>query len=765
MTSMPQSKPDELPPPFISLSPPRDGPSTNELPPMYAQNDPNHVGKGDIPSIRPLHFAPPGTPPTLQQNVTTDECIVHLKLLAAIADLRDSISTTDGLFNLHDRDFHFFPTEEERLKAATLTREKRWAIYVGRAVDRFTTWHGRCVQTDGVGSHYGALTVSDIVLPGVLRSAPDRANTIVWTADTLPPLDVLMVWHAYMLNPRDFLEDCLRMGKMSFWASGMPWEAVNFCINDRTLDYTPPPAAAEYFQRSTGLHWENMHDSPMKFLPCPNCPAQVVVPWADEDTTVGTLSHPFEDCTSFGDKNFRASCAKCGQTVTHDKLRVAKFRNDVLRLLSNGTPMPGTILNINGMPESRGSEAYGFLFPNGLITRALSSEILGVLDFAQNPSASIAGVRDFLQNKLQNFAKVYHGLKPSELAIPKREERLAIRKMMSRYWDNSSPFALDLVGAVIRQGTFIQKMDNIDWIHSPALESTMNRLLAKYAVFFNIICANPGRMAVPTLDVDLAWHTHQLSPRFYFFYSTHHAVGRFIDHDDKVAEAKLSDAFEWTSKQYQRLTHGKIYSECNCWYCEAIRESHNNSSLFKSSATTQAQKSADLLHDSPEINPDPEKNPHISAHNAVRTQNPLGPPAARIKATRLQVLHQKAIRRMSKRSVRAGGEKGKGNNNDVYAGAPMVWGFPIMMPMYMPYGVDPCIHTELYAGNPSCVNMLMGGVGNCVAGTCGAGVAAGSCWGGGDTSGGGGWGGAACTGGVSFGGSCGASGGGSGGGC
>ncbi len=56
-----------------------------------------------------------------------------------------------------------------------------------------------------------------------------------------------------------------------------------------------------------------------------------------------------------------------------------------------------------------------------------------------------------------------------------------------RYWDNSSPFALDLVGAVIRQGSFIEKMHNIDWLHSPALPSTMKRLLVKYQRFVTIM--------------------------------------------------------------------------------------------------------------------------------------------------------------------------------------------------------------------------------------------------------------------------------------
>jgi hypothetical protein len=34
----------------------------------------------------------------------------------------------------------------------------------------------------------------------------------------------------------------------------------------------------------------------------------------------------------------------------------------------------------------------------------------------------------------------------------------------------------------------------------------------------SIISENPKHTAVPTLDVDLAWHTHQLSPKPYYEY-------------------------------------------------------------------------------------------------------------------------------------------------------------------------------------------------------------------------------------------------------
>ena len=88
---------------------------------------------------------------------------------------------------------------------------------------------------------------------------------------------------------------------------------------------------------------------------------------------------------------------------------------------------------------------------------------------------------------------------------PRKEERIAIRRMMSAYWDNSSLFSMDLIGAVVRQGTFVQKMHDIDWLHSPALRSTMERLILKYERFFHIMATHSDHVAVPTLDVDLAW--------------------------------------------------------------------------------------------------------------------------------------------------------------------------------------------------------------------------------------------------------------------
>ncbi len=62
--------------------------------------------------------------------------------------------------------------------------------------------------------------------------------------------------------------------------------------------------------------------------------------------------------------------------------------------------------------------------------------------------------------------------------------------------------------------------------------------------------SSPASFFVPTLDIDLVWHTHQLMARRYSRDCLEH-VGRFIDHDDKVAEDRLSKAFDITCRAWQ----------------------------------------------------------------------------------------------------------------------------------------------------------------------------------------------------------------------
>lgn len=273
--------------------------------------------------------------------------------------------------------------------------------------------------------------------------------------------------------------------------------------------------------------------------------------------------------TGYGDRDFSYTCHKCGGEINHDLLRVAKFKKEAENLIMRDWPLGGTILSpITGAPDGPiQSEAPSHFttFPNRLISIALRAKVLELTN-AYKPTMS--DVRDLIENSIKDkqLVKQVNSKSPLESGTLRREERLAVRKMMSRYWENSSVFALELGGAVIRQSVFVDKMYSLDWLHSPAAKETMKRLLLKYERFVQIMATYALHVAVPTLDVDLGWHTHQLSPRSYYDY-TLNKCKKFIDHDDKMDEDALNSGFEWTSKTYQKLFQG-VYSECTCWYCE-----------------------------------------------------------------------------------------------------------------------------------------------------------------------------------------------------
>lgn len=152
-------------------------------------------------------------------------------------------------------------------------------------------------------------------------------------------------------------------------------------------------------------------------------------------------------------------------------------------------------------------EEKAVLLPNRMIKAGLSTDLLECTDVRQYKSPTVNDIRAEFEKGLANKSIVTMSAKRNGRFLLK-SEKIAVRRMMSRYWDNSSTFALDLVGAVIRQGSFIEKMHSIDWIHSPALGATMTRLIAKYGRYFEILEKFPTQVAVPTLDVDLAWYLH-----------------------------------------------------------------------------------------------------------------------------------------------------------------------------------------------------------------------------------------------------------------
>ena len=189
---------------------------------------------------------------------SVDETIAHLKTLECFSRLRQSIASTDGLFGINNS------TIVEIARTSSLANgegadellprlgEKRWAVYITRAVDRFHSWITAAVpamplptmaelERDGLNDR--------LTDPGYVKTAMPPIGP-----PNMPPLDVLMVWHAYMLNPRAYLEDCVRLGRMALWNTRMPWNAIAGCIDPSNFAFQAGAVAEGSFTRLTGRY-------------------------------------------------------------------------------------------------------------------------------------------------------------------------------------------------------------------------------------------------------------------------------------------------------------------------------------------------------------------------------------------------------------------------------------------------------------------------------------------------------------------------------
>ncbi|KAK2046201.1 hypothetical protein LZ31DRAFT_574703 [Colletotrichum somersetense] len=667
------------PPPTYEASQTKPPPLGDQPPPFETHGGRRPYTEGDVADItaafRSLRL---GT----QRDPDVDSCLAHLKLLYAIQTLKDEVGYTDGLWDLWDIRADPPPGSEaeqmggsskgseKRKKILAMIREKRWAIYLARAVDRYETWWRRLSE-----GRLREAEMRNVDKPTEKYvNFPDGGDDYPWTVDNLPPLDVLMVWHTHMLNPRAFLEDTMRWGLRSFWTTGMPWDQVNQAITSK-FDYEVSDSAKSNWEQTTGRPWNNLEEPMIKDLECPACKRRMEVPWTScglPELYKGT-ERPGLVGHGYGDGNFTQLCEPgCGSLITQRLLSVAKMIGDAEGYLNEGITMPGTVLDPKlGMPAAVEEQLLYVTFPNRLVGHGISGQLFRLIQPGQKTAHTIQDVKDLVSKALSNaesFDRIqeekYAKLGKSHLAETKikwtRTEKFQSAKMMARYWENHSIFALDLVAAVMRQLVFVEKMYSIDWLHSPNARGTMDRLVQKYHRFMLLITENPFTMCVPTLDVDLAWHTHQLAPRAYYQFSTYNSAtkgnkqARFIDHNDKVEEDQLSNAFGWTCRVYLQK-FGEVYSECACWYCESIRINSimDSTSVF---GKTKEEKAIDKFNNSSSAAAacGSSSSAHISTHNSCRPDesSPLNRARGfqrRAWASRLEDGYRRAVKRAAKR--------------------------------------------------------------------------------------------------------------------
>ena len=126
---------------------------------------------------------------------TPNECLVHLKLLTTFHRLRQDIATTDGLFDIHDNIAVSISSAAETKHYADLlrkVREKRWVVYVVKAVHRFERYWA-------VLNRKPMLKQRDIGIEAINATVEKKLRDFGWSVDTLLPLGQYFLFPLFTL--------------------------------------------------------------------------------------------------------------------------------------------------------------------------------------------------------------------------------------------------------------------------------------------------------------------------------------------------------------------------------------------------------------------------------------------------------------------------------------------------------------------------------------------------------------------------------------
>ena len=166
-----------------------DSSNNNDALPTYAVTDPLPAAPPplDAPTAEALSAAFSSlrlseTPPDFPQ---TDTCLAHLKLLSAFHALKEDVGYTDGLFNLWDAKCELLDNRDETLAKM---REKRWVLFVARAVERFEDWWLQvlCNMEEGQATRLEAKEMRANVMK--FMEFTNRGRVQRWTTSMLPPI-------------------------------------------------------------------------------------------------------------------------------------------------------------------------------------------------------------------------------------------------------------------------------------------------------------------------------------------------------------------------------------------------------------------------------------------------------------------------------------------------------------------------------------------------------------------------------------------------
>lgn len=386
---------------------------------------------------------------------------------------------------------------------------------------------------DPIGPSYMGTVISDrlhsflsravyrleLYLKHVLSSSPNAQSL---QSRDLPPLDVALALHSYVLSPHRLFEDSLSSFPQLLALSEFPVIELAKLIDPVTFAYRPSPDQCAHWEERTGVAFE-LHnyqsENPNMSISCPICMNIITVLW--ENNGLG-----------FGEANFSATCTNCEVKVTHDYLCVAKLFS-CLRAVreSDNAFLPGTLVNSGGNAAFQRS-------------RLIAREIINIM---QSEDGQLQNPRD------TSMADIKTKLYCAEDMMLKSE---GIEAFM-RPFTQATPFSSDIVQMMILQRDFFAKIKSFGWVCHEYLSGPCAELdvaCGQYVVFLEFLLQRKGRV-IPPVQIDLIWHTHQLSVSRYKE-NTLTLLGAFLDHVGRDEDIISYSTARDISEQYWKDTFG-----------------------------------------------------------------------------------------------------------------------------------------------------------------------------------------------------------------
>jgi len=118
--------------------------------------------------------------------------------------------------------------------------------------------------------------------------------------------------------------------------------------------------------------------------------------------------------------------------------------------------------------------------------------------------------------------------------------------------------SMDLASGMKRQLDFMFKISNLERFRDVRY---CQKSVQRYKKFLKLISMRVG-IVVPTLDIDLAWHTHMLQPEQYS-QDTKNLIGYSPDHDDDMPSQRLELRREKTQLLWNRTFKDDSYYQKN----------------------------------------------------------------------------------------------------------------------------------------------------------------------------------------------------------